>query len=333
MAALTGLESQLWAAGVSAQSSRQMTQSDRTVLRMLSAYSTDAYFWGSQVFARATGIRASGSTTNLLVRVGDYSQLVAFLRSNSVKTLGKVSVANNTLSFTYQDAAYTVTNEGAEGFSRAVAGGGVARDHLTGVGVFAHQTMLYHPATDQLSDPHLAAEGKSLDLVERPTGGLKTRVQTLLHGWLEARRQGLDFGASFTSFQTDLLNSQPTAKTASQVVLPLLGHLSELAGMYDVDQLGSLLLTPLVSVSLQEVLAVDAGQVVADAKTLRAALATASYPDAAIWLAALLPSQISEDTADEWLEPSSDDASAILVTRAALPLARQLVKTLPVEGR
>ena len=329
---LTAPHSSLIAAGVSAQSATQMTKSDRALLRMLSAYTTDAYFWGSQVFARATGVRASSGTTNLLVQVGDYSRLVAFLRSEQVKPLGKISVVKNTLSFTYQGAAYTVTNEDADGFSRAVAGGGVARDHMTAIGTFAHQRMLYHPATDQLSDPHLAVENNRLDLVEMPAGGLKTRVQTLLQGWLEARRQSLDFGASFDAFQSDLLNIQPTKKAASQVALPLLGHLSELAGMYNVDELGSLLLTPLVSASLQDALGLDAGQIVAEAKVLRADAATASYPDAAIWLATLLPSQIEAGVADEWLNSTDDDAAANAATRAALPLAKQLVKTLTFEA-
>ena len=147
------------------------------------------------------------------------------------------------------------------------------------------------------------------------------------------RRQGLEFGASFASLQKAFLDSQPTEKTASRVVLPLLGHLSELAGMYSVDELGSLLLTPLVSHSLEEVLGLDAEKVVADVKALRADAGTASYPDAAIWLATLLPSEIEAGTADEWLDSSNDDASASLATRAALPLAKQLVKTLSAEIR
>ncbi len=305
-----------------------MTSGDRVLLRMLSAYSADAYFWGSQVFARATGVQATDGATNLLVRVDDHSRLVAFLRSDAVKTLGRITVANNTLSFRYAGAAYTVTNESADGFNRAVAAGGVTRDHLTGTGVFAHQTMLYHPATDTLRDPHFASAGKHLDLVEKPTGGTPARMQTLLQGWREARQQNLDFGASFTSFQQKLLDSQPTAKAASSVVLSLLGSLPELAGMYDPDELGSLLRSPLISASLRATLDLDADQTVAAVKALRDDPSLASYPDAALWLATLLPSQIEAGMAEEWLASSADDVSASAACRAALPLATQLVELL-----
>lgn len=304
----------------------QVTAGDRTLLRLLSAYGTDAYFWGNGVLTRATGVPATG-TINLLVRVDDYSRLVAFLRSEPLKRLGRIRVQGNTLSFTFQGTAYTVTNEDAASFTRAVAGGGVTRSRTAeaGVGVFSHQTLLYHPATDVLSDPNLVLTSRKVDLVSAPTGGIKAKVQTLVDGWLEAKQHGLKLGKKFRAFQDDLLAAQPTEKAAHKIVLVLLENLAELATHFNVDDLRPLLTSPLVSAALQSELGLDAETVLADVEKLRGEVASGDYSDAALFLATLLGSQIKDGTASAWLEHLSADDSAHAATRAALTGAERLV--------
>ncbi len=312
---------------LSAQSSAQLTGSDRQLLRLLSAYGSDVYFWGGQVFTRATGIGQKDGTTHLLVRVADYSQLMAFLHSDAEKTLGTVRATSNTLNFTYQGTAYTVTNEGAEGFTKAISGGGVSRQHLSDgdVALFAHESVLYHPSTDTLSDPNLLLKKHSIDLAETPTGGLRAQFQTLVHGWLESRSTGLKLGKKFTTFQDELLASVPTDKAAEKVAKSLLANISLLAASFDVDALRPLLTSPLVSASLKAALGLDAETVLADVAKLRGELASGDYTDAALWLAGLLGPQIKDGTLGEWLDLMTGDAATTGATKAALPGARRLL--------
>ncbi len=316
----------LHAAGITAASSAQTTDADRVLLRLLAAYGTDAYFWGSNVFARATGLNADGAATNLLVRVDDLSKLTAFLGSKKRRKLGVIRSAGNTLSFAFRGTAYTVTNELAADFSRSVAGGGVAAGRATAT-VFTHQRLLYHPATDMLSDPQFALAAKHLELAETPSGGIKARFQTVLQGWLESRQHNLKPGKKFVAFQQDLLGAKPTAKAAPKVVSALLEAISSLAASFSIDDLKPLLLSPLVSESLQSEFGLSGQEVLDQVATLRAELAAGDYPDAALWLAALLGSQIKDGTADQWFDRSAvEDVASAAATSAALKSARQLVE-------
>lgn len=326
---LTPLAPSLLASDLSATAgTAQLTPADRKVLRLLSAYGTDVYFWGGSVFANATGLPVKDGTTHLLVQVLDYGRLVAFLRSDAEKTLGKVRVTDSTLSFTFQGTPYTVTNEGAEGFAKAAAGGGVSRRRVSDgeVALFTYQTLLYHPATDMVSDPHLLLKKHRVELAEEPKGGLQARLQTLVDGWLASQRYGLKMGKKFTAFQDDLLASVPTDKAAGKVVKALLENISALAGAFDVESLRPLLTSPLVSASLQSELGLDADEVLAKVETLRADLANGDYTDAALWLATLLGSRLTDASPDGWLELLSGDETTDAATKAALPAARRLVK-------
>ena len=314
---------QLRAANLLAGNSAQVTAGDRVLLGLLSAYGTDAYFWGGGVFARATGLKDNGAT-NLLVRVDDLGKLVAFLRSDSPRGLGKIRSAGNSLSFTFRGTAYTVTNADPAEFGRAVSGGGVGR---TDAAVFTSQTLLYHPATDTLSDPQFALRTRSLELATEPTGGVKARFQTVLDGWLEAHQHGLKLGRKFAAFQDDLLASEPTAKAARKVVTTLLKNISALAAAFDLDALKPLLLSPLVSGSLESELGVTGQEVLDDLTTLLAELAADDYSDAALWLATLLGPQIKDGTAGEWLDLLTGDANADTANKAALAAATRLVQT------
>lgn len=311
---------------VVAASSSQLTGSDRALLRLLSAYSGDVYFWGSQVFTRATGAARQGEATHLLARVGDYGRLVAFLRSDAEKKLGRVYVDGNTLSFTYKGANYAVTNADSENFARAAAGSGVSRWHVGDgdVALFTHEALLYHPATDSLNDPHLALKKNHIDLAETPTGGLKSRFQTLVHGWLESKRTGLKLGKRFDAFQDDLLAAEPTDKAAAKVVQALLANISMLAASFDVDALRPLLTSPLVSTSLEKELGLDAEDVLAKLEALRADLANHDYSDAALWLATLLGPHLTDGSLGDWLDLLTGDSATDAATRTALQGARKL---------
>lgn len=317
----------LYAAGAVAFPA-QATAGDRALLRLLSAYGSDAYFWGNTVLTRAAGVQTPGSV-NLLVRVADWSRLVAFLRSDAVKPLGLIRVQDNTLSFTFQGTAYTVTNADPADFSRAAAGGGVTRGRAVelGLGTFTHQTLLYHPATDTLSDPHLVLTKRKVDLLTPPTGGIRARVQTLVDGLIESRRHGLKLGKKFAAFQDELLGSVPTKKAASKVLKTFLENLSELAGLFDVEDLRPLLTSPLISGTLQSELGLKAEEVLAGVEKLRGELAAGDYTDAALWLATLLGSHIHDGTVGEWLDLQTDDDATGAATRAALAGARRLVGT------
>ena len=323
--ALAPLAAPLHAADLSAVArTARITAADRTLLRLLSVYGSDVYFWGDSVFASATGLPIQDGATHLLVQVLDYDRLVAFFGSDAEKTLGMVRVAESTLNFTFQGTAYTVTNAGAEDFARAVAGGGVTRRHVSDgdVALFTYQTLLYHPSTDSFNDPHFLLKKHRIELAEEPKGGLKARFQTLLDGWIAAQSHGLKLGKKFTAFQDELLASAPQGQAAKKVVKALLENIATLAGAFDVEALRPLLTSPLVSTSLQSELGLNAAEVLAMVEALRAELSSGDFPDTAIWLATLLQ---GNDLGD-WLELLTGDDTMDAATKAALPAARRLAE-------
>lgn len=300
----------------------QLTDADRALLSLLAIYSSDVTFSGGQVFARAAGITPEiAPTTQLLVQVAGYASLIAFLRSKAEKSLGFVRAAGNTLSFRFMGTAYSLTNQPAADF---------AADRLSQPESAApvparlrHETMLYHAATDTLSDPQFALEKQRIDLVARPTGGVKAQFETLVRGWLEANRYGLKLSRQFRAFQDELLTSTPTSKAAKKVVESLLGSIAALAGAFDVEALRPLVTSPLVSASLRMTLGLGAADVLAAVAKRRAELASSDYPDAALWLAVLLEAPLQEGTAGRWIELSMGDDA----TGAALSSASELVQT------
>ena len=319
------------AAGVSAETAGILTKGDRRLFRLVSTYGSDVYFWGSGVFARATGIQSATGTINLLVRVDDFLRLADFLRSDAVKVLGVMRSDGNTLSFTYQGTAYTVTNADGASFASAVSGGGVARGRLadgsTAGALFTYQTLLYHPATSTVVDPHLSLGKHRIDLAQTPEGDLKMQVQTVMQGWLESRRLGWKVGKSFTAFQDELLGSQPVANAARSVVSALVENIATLSSVYSVDELRPLLLSPLVSGSLESEFGLDAEQALDRVTSLRAKVSAADYPDAALWLATLLLTPIKNGTEVEWLGLVAGDQPANGANAAALRAAKALIAT------
>lgn len=303
-----------------------LTDSDRALLQLLSAYSSNVSLCGGGVFTRATGTVPQNGATQLLASVTDYSLLVAFLRSDAEKSLGTVYASSNTLSFSFEGTAYVVTNRDANAAVAAASAASLPPPTTEAAAApFTHEALAYHPATNTLSDPYAVLKKHRIDLAETPTGGLKARFQTLVHGWLESAQYGLKLGKNFQTFQTDLLASQPTAKAAKKVVQALLENISALAASFDVDALRPLLTSPLVSASLQSVLGLNADEVLAAVEKLRTELASGDYTDAALWLATLLGSQLQDGTASEWLDLLSGDNAASSATLAALKHARRLV--------
>ena len=309
-----------------------MSGSDRALLRLLQAYSGDVYFWGGNVFARATGLARESGATHLLVLVKDYPALYGFLGSSTLKSLGKVFASGNTLSFTFHGTPYSITNNSPAEFGGIVAGmsGPTVRDAET-LAVFAHQNVLYHPATDTVIDPYLALKKRSVELVRTPAGGLKSQFETLVQGWLEAKKSGLPLGKSFDEFQSALLASETTPQAADRIARAWMENIAALAAVYDVASLRPLLLSPLVSSSLQSIFHLDAEAAADEVQKLRAAQPATEVSDASIWLAVLLAPEIKDGTASEWTGNDDDDDDA--ASQAALAVARQLVGTPGFEAR
>lgn len=299
-----------------------LSDSDRAVLQILSAYSSDVSFWGGGVFARIAGTAPQDGTIQVAATVTDYQLLTAFWRSEAENSLGVVYVLGNTLSFTLGGTAYTVTNRDPK-----TAAAAASADEGSAAG-FTHEALAYYPATNTLSDPYGVLEKRRIDLKGAPMGGVKASFQTLVRGWLESARYGLKLGRKFKAFQAQLLASQPTNKAAKKVVQALLENISPLAAAFDVDALRPLLTSPLVDASLQRVLGLSADEALAAVARLRAEFTSGDYPDAALWLATLLGPQIQDGTASEWIGLLSGDQATKVAAHAALVDAARLVSGL-----
>lgn len=311
----------------------QLTETDRKLLGLLSAYSAGVSFWGSQVFARAVGIASPvGTPTQLRVQVASVDALVTFLRSDSEKVLKEVHSADNLLGFQFMDTAYAVTNlipdnSASLMTTNAVSLRRVANGDPATAAPLAHETLVYDPTTDRLSDPQAALGKRRVDFAAQPAGGLPTQFRALLHGWLESQRYGLKLGKQFKAFQDELLATTPTVKSVKKVVRALLENIPTLAAAFDVEALRPLFTSPLISASLQQTLGLDVEDVLAEVEKLRAELASGDYADAALWLVALLRAQLQDGTAGQWLDLLSGDNATDAVNFAAFSSAQTLVQT------
>ena len=303
-----------------------LSHADRVLLRTLSGYSGDAYLWGGQAFARATGLAKEGKTTHLLLLVKDYNGLMAFLTSPAMKRFGTVRAAGNTLSFTFRGTSYTVTNNGPDDFYRIISGLGSPTKELrdaAAVSPFAHENVLYHPATGTYIDPYLALKKHSVELAKAPTGGAKAQFRTLVSGWLEAGQYDLPLGKSFEKFQSALLASMPTEQAAKHIAEAWMENIVALSAAYDVASLRPLLLSPLVSSSLESVFGLDAAAAADAVEKLRADPSAREYSDASIWLAVLMAPEIKDGTVGEWI--TGEDATTTAASQAALTGALRLI--------
>lgn len=292
-----------------------LSDADRAVLQLLSAYSSSVSFVGGGVFTRAAGLAPQDGATQVVALVSDYQALTSFWRSDAENALGLVRVEGNDLSFSLGGAAYTVTNRDR----KAAAAAGAEP------GAFAHEALAYHPATNTFSDPYDVLTKQRIELKQAPASGIKAGFQTLVHGWLESARYGLKLGRKFKAFQAKLLASVPTDKAAKKVVQALVENISPLAVLFDVKSLRPLLTCPLVDASLRNVLGRRGDEVLAAVAKLRAEFPGADYPDAALWLATLLGPQIQDGTASEWLDLLSGDPATNAATHAAFAGASRLV--------
>lgn len=293
-----------------------LSDADRAVLQLLSAYSSSVSLVGGGVLTRATGLAPRDGATQVVAIVRDYPALTSFWRSDAENALGLVRVDGNNLSFSLAGAAYSVTNRDPK--TAAAADAGVA-------GAFAHEALAYDPATNTLGDPYDVLTKQRIELTQAPAGGIKAGFQTLLQGWLESARYGLKLGRKFKAFQAELLAAVPTDKAAKKVVQALVENISPLAASFDVKSLRVLLTSPLVDASLRNVLGRSGAEVLAAVAGLRAQFPGADYPDAALWLATLLSAQIKDGSDSKWVDVLSGDPSAGAATQAALAGARRLV--------
>lgn len=310
-----------------APETRFLTSGDRAVLRTLAAYGADVYLSGGSIFARAAGLAKTTGPVNVLVLVRDYRKLDAFLRSPALKELGKIWASGNTLSFTYRGTDYVVTNQGAADFyqtvSRMPASSAAGDKQAELVSLLNFQNLLYHPATDTVLDPGLSLESRKIELAGQPAGSLKTQFQTLVEGWLAAKRYDLPLGESFLEFQSTLLAFAPTPKAAESVARVLTRNLTALALLYDVEGLRPLLSSRLVAGSLKGVFGLDAGAAIQKVIGLREDAAHRACPDASLWLAVLFSPEITDGTIGKWLENAEGSGDA--ASRKALEEARRLV--------
>jgi hypothetical protein len=149
---------------------------------------------------------------------------------------------------------------------------------------FDHDSLVYDPLTQQLSDPLRSKSTRGLR-VTHTTADTAEAFRQLLDGLIEIRRLDLRASDGFTRFSARVLRangSQPDL--AAAVAGILLGRLATWTSAAPVVQIERILLSRLVSSSLKTALGIDTSAAVAAA---RAILRRDAASNSTVWIQAL----------------------------------------------
>ncbi len=249
---------------------------DEAVLTWLRGFTSEVRLVGSAVLARSKGdAEAPAHWIAALVRL---DVLVEALSTSGFQGL---YTSGSTAFFTVGGREVSVELLPREAFFerlKELGGGQVGYDH---------DTLVYDPATNLLTDPLRAEKTKGMR-VTRGAKDIAAAFAQLLDGFIESRRLALERTLGFKRFRNRVFNSSGAKpEVAEAVCAVLLARFVTWVSAAPVQEIEAILHCRLVVSSLRTAFGIDAR---ASIHTAKAALAGDDAPNPRVWIEALLGS-------------------------------------------
>ncbi len=265
-----------------------LSGTDQAVLDFTARYASSVRLIGGSILGKLRGNPDGGM--RVLVEVRNLEALEAALATAPFKN---IFARENTLSFTLQGTERAIENLFPELFAARLAE--LADPQKT---VFAHDALVYDPATQQLSDPFGAVEAGEVKLMNRPAK-TAAALEVALRGTWEAHAAGLREGDTFGQWRVTLLNTALRSDAAPAVAAAFVRALPAFAAVMAPDDVKTALRSRLVTTALQPALGLDVNGAIAAFDKLRATFGQ-SYSDAGVWFFVVLKKQL-ETNAPAWI--------------------------------
>jgi len=253
------------------------------LLNFAASYGSSVRVTGVSVLNRLHG---GGRGLHLLVEVNDFVKLADAIKAAPFNNF----FANaNTLSLASPGSTSVIENLSAKDFATRLA-------QLSGTDdiAFAHDALMYDPATKTFSDPLGAIDAGELKLINRPTKTPEA-LEVALRGTGEARATGMPEGDTFAGWKAQLLKSSVHSSAAQPVAASFVRGLPALAALGGSDNVKTAVGSPLVSSAIDSALGMKSRTVIGEFDRVRAIFGEA-YSDGAVWFYVLLAKQLRKDT-------------------------------------
>lgn len=258
---------------------------DAAEMRLLdfaASYGTSVRLTGISVLSRLRGGRAG---VHLLVEVNDFVTLATALL---IPPCNNIFANDNRLSLVSSGSVSVIENLSVEDFAARLAQLSQAENI-----VFAHDALMFDPATKAFADPFGALDPE-LKLVTRPATTIAS-VEAALRGTGEARAAGLVEGKDFAQWKAQLFTSTVHWSAAQPIAAAFMKKLPAFAALAGTEDVKRALKTPLISSAVSSALGLNSRTVIAEFDRVRAIFGQA-YSDGAVWLYVLLGQQMRTDT-------------------------------------
>jgi hypothetical protein len=265
------------------------------VLDFAGGYSSSIRLTGISVLARMHGGAAG---MRLLVEVNDFVNLANVLPA---APFNDYYANGNMLSFASAGRGNLIENLSPEDFAARLF-----RLSKPENVVFAHDALLYDPATKTFTDPFNALSVGELKMTSRPNE-TPAALEVVLRGTGEAYAAGIPEGDTFAKWKAQLLKSAAHSTAAQPIAAAFVRKLPAFAALAGSDSVKSVLATPLVSSAIESALGERSRTVVSEFDRVRAIFGQ-SYSDSAVWLYVLFGKQMQRDTNGWVTEATFEDA-------------------------
>jgi hypothetical protein len=253
------------------------------LLNFAASYGSSVRVTGVSVLNRLHG---SGRGLHLLVEVTDFVKLAGAILDAPFKNF---FADGNTLAFATPGSASVIENLSAKDFAARLAQ--LSRtDNIA----FAHDAILYDPATKTFTDPFGALDGGELKLINRPTK-TPAALEVALRGIGDAHAAGMAEGQTFAEWKAQLLKSSVHSSAAQPIAAVFVRGLPALAALGGSDNVKTAVGSPLVSSAIDSALELKSRTVIGEFDRVRAIFGE-SYSDGAVWFYVLLGKQLKKDT-------------------------------------
>jgi hypothetical protein len=266
---------------------------DAAEMRLLdfaASYGSSVRVTGVSVLNRLHG---TGRGLHLLVQVNDFVKLANVILSAPFKNF---FADGNTISIASAGSTSVIENLSAEEFATRLAQLNRSQEIA-----FAHDALMYDPATKAFSDPFGALDAGELKLINRPTK-TAAALEVALRGTAEARATGMAEDQIFSAWKAQLLKASVHSSAAQPIAAVFVKALPALAALGGSDSVKAVVGSPLVSSAIDSALGLKSRTVIGEFDRVRAIFGE-SYSDGAVWLYVLLGRQLKKDTRG-WVDAS-----------------------------
>ena len=236
-----------------------LSAAEEAVLALVSRYGSGVRFVGLGVLLKLR--RAETREAHLLVEVSDSAAFDAVLAGPT--PFGGAYSEGNTLSFVHESLEFTVENLPPAAFAQRLTELATLKSIA-----FAHDALIYDPATRNLTDPFGAEKSPTLKMVNATHAG-GAAVGVAMRGRIESGRLGMSQGGVFALWQARNLGLGANAKTAPGLVEVFLSKLATIAEAITPDAIKALLRSRALSSALLRALGIKVADVIAEFDRLR----------------------------------------------------------------